>query len=179
MALLLSTTLLAQEASVGRDQAAFRQAHPTIRYAADPDFAPIDFVQSGRHQGLSKDYLDAVARHSGLHFERVNFDSWDEALQAFRAGQIDLLTSLFVSDEREQFALFSEPYLRPGASLLTRAGEAPIRNLAELGSRPLGIVAGSVWFEMLGEDAARLNLRNYPRLSDALRALVDGEVDAV
>ena len=179
-AILACGGLSAQERpSVGQDPAAFRQAHPSIRYAADPDFAPIDFVQSGRHQGLSKDYLDAVARHSGLHFERVNFDSWDEALQAFRAGQIDLLTSLFVSDEREQFALFSEPYLRPGASLLTRAGEAPIRNLAELGSRQLGIVAGSVWFEMLGEDAARLNLRNYPRLSDALRALVDGEVDAV
>ncbi|MCB1637023.1 MAG: transporter substrate-binding domain-containing protein, partial [Xanthomonadales bacterium] len=119
-AILACGGLSAQERpSVGQDPAAFRQAHPSIRYAADPDFAPIDFVQSGRHQGLSKDYLDAVARHSGLRFERVDFDSWDEALQAFRAGQIDLLTSLFVSDEREQFALFSEPYLRPGASLLT------------------------------------------------------------
>lgn len=169
----------AQAQVSGAELERFRQAHPVIRYAADPDFAPIDYVEADQHKGLSKDYLDLVAAASGVRFERVHFDSWAESLAAFKAGQVDLLTSLFVSPRRQAFALFTQPYLRPGASLLQRAGEQPVRDLADLGNRPLGIVRESVWFELLGEDASRLNLQPYSRLGEALKGLVAGQVEAV
>lgn len=157
----------------------FKKAHPVIRYAADPDFAPIDFVESGRHSGLAKDYLDRVARGSGLRFERVVHATWAEALAAFQNGEVDLLSSAFVSPGRRSFALFTQPYLRPGAVLLTRVDEVPLRSLADLGNRPVAVVAASVWMELLGEDALRLSLRSQSRLADALRALDSGEVDAL
>ncbi len=157
----------------------FRAAHPVIRYAADPDFAPIDMVEAGVHSGLAKDYLDHVSRATGLRFERVTFPVWADALSAFQRGEVDLLSSAFISSERRAFALFTQPYLRPGAIVLTRADETPIRTLADLGDRPVAIVTASVWLELLGEQGVGLNLQPRPRLVDALRALAGSEVDAL
>jgi potassium efflux system protein len=168
----------AQEAQPGSIES-FRAAHPVIRYAADPDFAPIDMVERGVHSGLAKDYLDHIARASGLRFERVSFPLWADALSAFRRGEVDLLSSAFVSSERRAYALFTQPYLRPGAVVLTRVDEAPIRVLADLGKRPVAFVEASVWLELLGEEGSALNLQPRPRLADALRALATAEVDAL
>lgn len=46
-----ATQLFAQQS----ESAAFIAEHPVLRYAADPSFAPIDFVANGRHSGLAKD----------------------------------------------------------------------------------------------------------------------------
>ncbi len=66
------------------DSSAFIADHPIIRYAADPDFAPIDFVVNGRHRGLAKDYLDLIAEGSGLRFRRQNYPTWADAQSGCR-----------------------------------------------------------------------------------------------
>lgn len=168
-------TTRAQSADLG----AFIAENPVIRYAADPDFAPIDFVENGRHRGLAKDYLDLIAKGSGLRFRRQSYANWAEALAAFKSGEIDMLSGAFVSPDREQFALFSDPYFRLDGAILTLGGGAAIGTVDQLAGQSVGLVEDVVWRELLGEDATRMNLRDYADLRAALTALTSGEIAAL
>lgn len=161
------------------DSAAFIAEHPVIRYAADPDFAPLDFIDNGRHRGLAKDYLDLIAKGSGLSFSRQKYPSWAAALDAFKRGEVDMLSGAFVSPRREQFALFSDPYFRLDGAILTLGGGAAIGTVEQLVGQSVGLVEGVVWRELLGEEATRIDLRDYDDLQAALKALTNGEIAAL
>ncbi len=179
--LLLSCWLLAlaSAASAQSDTETFVQAHPVIRYAADPDFAPIDFVADGAHRGLARDYLNLIAKGSGLRFEHRPYPTWADSLAAFERGEVDMLSGAFVSVERERFALFTAPYFRLGGAIVTLGGSRAIGSVEQLAKQSVGLVEGTVWRELLGEDASRIELRAYGDLQQALRALRDGEIAAL
>lgn len=150
-----------------------------VRYAADPGFAPVDFVNDGRHQGLAEAYLSRAAKAAGVRLQRVPAATWSEALGLFRRGQVDLLSSAFVSAERAELGLFSEPWLRLSAAILGWEGQAPLNTLEALAQRPVGVVNDSVWHERLRSGGQRLQLQPYPDIRAALLALRSGEVVAV
>ncbi|MCB1605357.1 MAG: mechanosensitive ion channel [Xanthomonadales bacterium] len=177
--LWLALTLTALPVPAQNEEQQFVEQHPVIRYAADPDFAPIDFIADGVHQGLARDYLRLIAKGSGLRFELRPYPSWADALAAFERGEVDMLSGAFVSADRERFALFSAPYFRLSGAIVTLGGGSAIGNVEQLAKQSVGLVDGTVWRELLGEDASRIQLRPYPDLATAIRALTRGEIAAL
>jgi ABC-type amino acid transport substrate-binding protein len=59
------------------EEKAFLAEHPVLRLSGDPDWLPLEsFTRSGEYQGIVPDYLELIAKHSGLSFEVVPSSSW-------------------------------------------------------------------------------------------------------
>ncbi len=96
----------AQITSYTPEEMAWRSQHPTIKVSNEFDWPPFDFVVSGRPQGFGIDLMELLSKRSGITFEYVNGYTWDELVEMFFQGQIDLVHSLSVTPERQGKAFF-------------------------------------------------------------------------
>lgn len=159
--------------------AAWLSKHGPVRMAPDPDLAPVEFIDGrGRHRGLSADLSRMLAERSGMQLEMVIRDRFDDVLPALEKGEIDVASSVFKSPGRIERFLFSTPYLRLPAALIGRRGGPVATVLADLRGRPIAVVKGHVWQELLTTAGYASEQRPYPSIGEALAAVAAGEADA-
>ncbi|HJU39030.1 MAG TPA: transporter substrate-binding domain-containing protein, partial [Tahibacter sp.] len=179
----LAVAVIALAALPGRAQTPadlelWRQRHTEIRVAPDPDFAPIDSLDAkNQQQGLAADYLKLIAQRTGLKFRVVPVDSWAEAMTALREHRVDMLSAAFASKAREEFALFTAPYLRLPCAVFVRAGSG--LKLDQIDGRNIGVAFEHVCQEDLAALARKAQITVLRNSTDALKALADGKVDAL
>lgn len=175
--------VLALAAQPGRaqpptDLELWRRAHPEIRIAPDPDFAPIDSLDAkNQQQGLAADYLKLIGQRTGLKFRVVPVGSWSEAMEALRERRVDMLSAAFASKAREEFALFTAPYLRLPCAVFVRADSG--LKLDQIDGRSIGVALEHVCQEDLAPLARKAQITVLRNSTEALKALVDGKVDAL
>ncbi|HVJ62560.1 MAG TPA: transporter substrate-binding domain-containing protein, partial [Tahibacter sp.] len=156
----------------------WRKRHTEIRVAPDPDFAPIDSLDAKKQQqGLAADYLKLISQRTGLRFRVVPVDSWADAMDALRDRRVDMLSAAFASKAREEFALFTAPYLRLPCAVFVR-GDSGL-TLNQLDGRNIGVAFEHVCQEDLDALARKAQIKVLRTSAEALKALVDGRVDAL
>ncbi len=97
-------------ASLTPEEKSWIHEHPVIYYGGEKDWPPFDFVdQEGRHTGLSRDLLQLIGEYSGLNFQ-VKIAKWDELLADIKAQKIDMLPTIYFTEERQKYLQFTNPY---------------------------------------------------------------------
>lgn len=169
----------AEAVALDPEAAAWLTAHGPLKLAPDPDFAPVDYLDSsGRQRGLSADLLALLSRHTGLRSQIVRKRLFSEVLKGLEAGEVDFASSVFKSPARAERMLFSNSYLRLPAALIARRDAPAIAQLAELRGRKIAVVSGHVWQELLTTAGYAAELRPARDIATALRSVADKQADA-
>lgn len=111
------------EATAGEEAAAGAAPPCQLTMGWDP-WEPYHYMDpKGQHQGLDFELVRAIAREAGcsVDYER---DSWVNLLSRIRTGEIDLISGATLTPEREQYALFSEPYRTERFAMYVRTDDA-------------------------------------------------------
>ncbi len=140
-----------------------------IRVCTNPDFVPIEFTREGRVQGISIDTLRLLASMLDLKLKVVTTGSWVQSQQYLREKKCDLLPSASVTPGREEFAVFTKPYLHMELAVVTR-DDAPFVGTIETLEDEEGVrKKGSALVELLGDKYPGLNLHT----SKTIKAMFD------
>lgn len=100
------------------------RADRPVLVGAEESYPPFVFQEDGRMRGLSVDVLDLVARMSGLSFAYSDPAPLSELLRKIREdGDIEVVTSLTSTREREEYLTFTKPYVRVPAVVVAPLGE--------------------------------------------------------
>lgn len=157
---------------------AWLDGRPPLRYAVDPGSPPFEMLDGrGRHIGMSADTLRLVGEWLGVRFERVPTRSWAEAVGMLRAGELDFLPCVGITEERREFMLFTDPYLK-FARVLVTTHDSGIRRIEDVGAGVVGVQSQSSHqghVEALGG----IRARGFDTFEQAMLALSRGEIDAV
>ena len=154
-------------------------AHPVIRYASNPRWAPLEFIDAaGIPRGISQEYLERFGRALGVDFRHVPIASWEEAPAKLRAGEVDLLTSLDVAGGEDGEYRFTPPYLGLQLAIFTRESMPYVGTVAELAGRRVATVPGYGIAKHLAAEAPELDLAVVADVPEALRRLAAGSVEA-
>lgn len=63
------------------EEIAWLKEHPVVRLAPDPDFPPIEFIDSeGKYKGIAAGYIKILEEKLPIKFEIVHLDNWKEVL---------------------------------------------------------------------------------------------------
>jgi len=158
------------------EEIAWLKAHPVIKYGAEKDWAPYDFVNiHGRHDGLSKDYLDVIAQALEVQFVPV-VDTWANLLDQLKQKEISLLPAIYHSQEREQYLHFSEPYQTVFDYIFMREG-------VELNSRDIwsektiAIPKGYSSTEFIKQQFPQMRVLPVDDLAGAVNAVLERKAD--
>jgi len=157
----------------------FIASHSYIRVGVETDWAPIDFMKDGRHQGLASDYLKLISERTGLKFQAISGFTWDELLTMQLDQRIDLLPAIYWSAKRELRMHFTSPYIKLRHYAFTHSGRTDIRGMDDLFGKILAVPKGYSYLEQLERDHAGINILLVNTTIEAIDAVVTGQADAI
>jgi polar amino acid transport system substrate-binding protein len=124
------------------EERAWIAAHPSITVSNEFDWPPFDFVVSGKPQGFGIDLMNLLSEKSGISFKYINGYTWDELVEMFWQGEIDLLHSLSTTPEREKKAYLSAPYYHSKNVFILRRDTADTSDLEDLEGKIIALPKG-------------------------------------
>jgi len=125
-----------------QEERAWIEKHPEITVSNEFDWPPFDFTVAGEPQGFGIDLMELLAQRSGLRFRYINGYSWDELVEMFFSGKIDLLHSLSLTPERAEKAFFSPPYYHSKNVLILRRDTEDTNELGDLEGKIIALPEG-------------------------------------
>lgn len=162
---------------LSREERAWIQAHPVIRLGIDPEFAPFEFIgPDGTYQGMASDIIELLNKRLGLSMQVVFGNTWDQAVELARNGELDVLPCVGASEERRSFLNFTEPYLSFHRVVITRLDSPFYGRMADLDGLQVAVQRNTSHHAFISE-----NLTIEPVLLDTfvdtLRSVAQGEAD--
>ncbi len=165
------------ELNLNEEEQAWLQAHPEIRFAVDPDFAPFEWIDSnGNYQGMAADYLALVEKKLGVRFKRIDAKTWPEVMAMARKHEVDLLPALAHSPQREAFLLFTPPHIIAPGVLISAGNYDSIEQLLQ---KKVAVVNGYVWDDLISHHKTDVRLIRVENTRDGMELTALGAVDAM
>jgi signal transduction histidine kinase len=144
------------------------------------DYAPLQrWPENEAPSGYDVDLLEALARETGLHFSFRRYTRFDDLMQALRAGEVQVVSSVAATPDRLADLLFTRPYVVQQQAMLARADITSLAGLPDLAGRRLALVAGFASAYVAVERFPQAPKVVFNTLTEAVRAVQAGEADVV
>lgn len=152
-------------------------AHPLIRIGPDPDAAPFEwFTPEGEYKGMAADYVRLIEEKLGVAFEIVHARDWTQVLEMVRNDEIDVLSAVAVSPQREQYLVFAEPHITvPGVVISSK----DFNSIEELYGHKVAVVANYVWDDLITHHEVDVRLLRVEDTLTGLELASLGAIDAM
>jgi signal transduction histidine kinase/DNA-binding NarL/FixJ family response regulator len=159
---------------------AWLRDHPVIRIGAETNYAPYEFRDSrGRFSGVVADYLDILKRRLNLRFEvhqLLDFASVQDKLQK---RELDLVMAVTRASDREDFLLFTKPYIHYVNVIVTRDDFGFVSGLRDFADTRVAVVEGHSSQQLIARAYPTYSVAAYSDLLDGLIAVSTGQADAL
>ncbi len=161
------------------DERAWLKAHPQFRLGLDPIWEPIEFIdKQGKYRGISSAFMQRLADLLGVELHYDPKQSWAEAVERAKNGEVDLLPALNASPKRAEFLNFTKPYLHFPFMIITRTDAPLITGMEDLGGWRIAVERDYVTREYLERDYPALQRLLTDNTAEALRAVATGRASA-
>ena len=108
-----------------KQELAYLKNNPILKVNVDKAWFPFNFVENGQVKGYSNEMIQLVAAKVGLSVEFVTGYQRSDYLNMLKTGEIDLISNIKVTPEREKSLIFTQYNpLKVINSLLTLSGHS-------------------------------------------------------
>ena len=158
---------------------AWLKKHPVIRVGIDRNFAPYEWVgKKGHYMGLAADYMRLLEERLGVKFEIIKNKSWPEILKLAKKGEIDLLSCLNKSPQRQEYLNFTKAYISNPRVIINANRNGYIGSLKKLRGKTVVVEKGYLTYDRLSTNYPEIKLLLVDTTSEALTKVSTGEADA-
>ncbi|MFH1060048.1 MAG: PAS domain S-box protein [Pseudomonadota bacterium] len=160
---------------------AWLHQHRVLRLGVGTSFEPImyqdDAGQGPVLKGMVTDYLRLLEHRLGVRLQPQMGIRFSEALARGRARQIDLFPCVARSPEREQYLLFTPPYLSFPLVIVTRKDFPYVSGLADFDHRRLADIEALAYYRRVRAEHPDIEFLLVDTIPDALKAVALGKAD--
>ena len=158
---------------------AWLDQHPIVRVSNDPHWAPIDFDgPDGLPTGLAADFMNLIAERLDINVEYVQHQSWADALESARKGEVDVLLAVGTQPGRQVEFDLTDAYLSFRSVIVVRDDTPFVADIGALVDRRFALVRGYADTEALRLRYPQLKVTEFDTVSEALQAVALGRADA-
>ncbi|MDD4344132.1 MAG: transporter substrate-binding domain-containing protein, partial [Eubacteriales bacterium] len=127
--------------------------------------------------GFNIDLIKAVANAAGYDLE-IHLDEWSKVREALEAGELDLISGMVFSEEREEIYSFSLKHTVNIGDVFSLR-ENKISNIEDLKGKTIVVQRADIVAEYMAERAEELDLRliEVTSAKEAIQAVSEGEYD--
>ena len=153
--------------------------HPVVRVGITPDWAPFSyFGPNGEAVGIDIEILELIRRRTGLQFEIIATESWDETLNLVRKKRIDCTTGTAETSEREDVFHFTRAYYSSPVVIVSRERDLRFYNISTLGQASISMPRNYVTTTELSKRLPNARVVLSDTLLDAFRLVTQKSSDA-
>jgi PAS domain S-box-containing protein len=148
-----------------------------IRVGLELDAEPFTFVDAnGKPAGFAYELMQAVAADQGLQVEYRALP-WNDVLDGFKAGELDVICNLVDTPERRAYIDFSATTIFLRGAAYIRRDAPPLRTIADLRGRSVATLRNSRGHEYLRNKDWGIEFRYYDTMILAVDAVHAGHAD--
>lgn len=153
--------------------------HPVIRVCPDSSYPPFEWItKDGEYQGISAELLREICSITGLSLEIASESDWGVCIHRLQTGTADILGAVYISDLRDDYLIYSEPYYRSLLPIITRTSMAPSLTLEQLSGKRVAAVKGFTTSLLLKEKYPDIILVEVANVREGLEIVSLGTADA-
>ena len=157
----------------------FIKDHPVVHLCVDPEFVPYEFIDSdGQYKGIAADYIKLLSEKTGIKMVPAKSLSWAKAYEMAVEKKLDVLPCVAKTQQREQYFLFSQPYIDFQRVIVIQNTNNSIRNLSDLRNRTVAVQKNSSHHSYLATEHPEIALSLYSTAEEALTMVSVGEEEA-
>ena len=161
-------------------QRAWLAAHPVIRVGVDTSRAPIESPgEDGKPRGIAIEFLGRVGEMLGVRFVLVQSKNVGDLIGQLERREVDMLSAITQSPERQRFMLVSEPYLSTPIVLYTLAGTPATSGLSGLTGKRVAVSARTSLIEAIQRDWPAIQVIPSGNFREGTELLHQGKVSAL
>jgi len=169
----------AQELQLSQEERNFIQEHPVLRVQNERSWAPIDFIENGQAKGYGVDYINLVAAKAGFKLDFISGRSWSSYLSMLEEKQLDIISSMKRTQQREYYSNFSEvPIIELYKGVLQRRDTDPISSMQALKGKTVAVLKGYSQEEKLRLHFPDIKIILAESKLEAMRLVMNKQADA-
>jgi polar amino acid transport system substrate-binding protein len=149
----------------------------TVSIAVQNNFPPFSFLVRGKVAGFTIDYLNLLSEKTKIEFTFVP-GTWEENLTRFKNGEVDAITEISHTPEREAFTRFTTPYYLIPTVVYTRENSFSYNGVETLKGRVVGMETGIYYKDYL-QAYPDIRIMEIDDTSELMKKLSFGDIDAV
>jgi PAS domain S-box-containing protein len=155
------------------------KAHPVITIGVDPDFLPLEAIDAkGNFIGIAAEYVAQLEKIMGVQMIPAKNLTWSQVLEGAKVGTVDVVDCLGKTEERQKYLIFTEPYIRFPAVIITRNTNREITDMDTLKNKSVTVVEKYWIHDILRFVHPDLMLKTFPTGRQCLESVAVGETDA-
>lgn len=149
---------------------------PLLIVGDDINYPPYSYLDAtGKPAGFNVELARYVGTAMGFDVE-VRLDEWGKTRQALENGEIDVISGMFHSKEREETYSFSSKHSITSGAIFT-AKNVTVNRLEELAGKTVVVQKGDIVGEYLSAQALGIHLVEVPTVAEALKLVSNGTYD--
>jgi len=153
--------------------------HPTVRIAFDGYFPPYSFVDEfGQLNGLAVDMVKLLSERTGIRFVFGRRVKWAELYAAAQRRDVDVVATMVKRPEREQWFVFTHPYIFKSLVIMTRADDDAIRKREDIAGKTVALVKSYSYISKVLAEFPTIRPYDVDTMLDGLNAVTTGKADA-
>ena len=165
--------------SLTGEERAWLASHPVIRIGIDNAWPPLEFVDgAGDYSGMAADYLALVEQRLGIELRIETGKSWNEVVQAVKAGELDAFSLVVETPQRKEYLEFTDPYLSFPYVIITLDDKPFVDGIEGLRGETVAVVKNYAIHDLLKRNHPDLDLYNSATVKEGLEAVLVGKVFA-
>ena len=162
-----------------KDNRQFPEERPKLTVLTVPDFPPFESVgEDGYCQGIDIDIVGLIANKLNMNLE-LSSVPFQELFKKLEEQDADMgVAGISITEERKEIVDFSEPYYTAGQVIVVLK-DSPVKDLSDLQGKTVGVKGKTTGEAMLRTLYPDGKLETFPKVSEAILALMQNRVDAV
>jgi sigma-B regulation protein RsbU (phosphoserine phosphatase) len=169
-----------QGVELTQEERAWLESQDRVRVGPAPNFPPVEFFdEAGVYRGIVADYVALFEERLVIEFEIVRLPTWNDVVEQTIAREIDVWFEAAATDERREYLLFTEPYLRLPSVIIVRTERMGSLVPADLAGRRVAAVEGYAVVEYLRDRVPGIDIIEVPSVEAGLQRVSFGSVDAL
>ena len=168
----------APEIELSAAQQTWLREHPQIVWGLEKDYPPYIFINPQQQPaGLSYDLLQELQARTGLPLQATEPQSLSQLLEAAKAGQIDIITSVRPTPERAEYLAFTAPYVEVPVVLALRSDQDSSLTLRDMTGKAIAVSQGYSVEPFVRKHFPQVQWQAMRNDFEGLQALLEGKVD--
>lgn len=152
------------------------EGRETLIIGDDINYPPYSYLdENGQPQGFNLELAKEVANVMGYNV-KFKLDSWNNVRNDLERGNIDFVSGMFRSQEREDIYGFTTRHSIATGEIFTRQ-EDKVEKITDLTGKKVVVQEGDIIYEYLKEQNLEIDFVKVPTVYEALNLVSQGKYD--
>lgn len=162
------------------EQQAWLLEHPQIKVGMTTNWSPMEFIDNyGDFAGINPDFFELIAQRMGTQFTFVPYSRWQDLIAAVENKEVDMITSVSNTEERQSFLNFSESYWHMPWGIVHPVTSGKKAVLSDFSERKVAILSGVHVISLINKLYPAIDLVEVDTTEDGYHLLQKGQVAAL